>query len=357
MSANDDLQDLTIAHAAYVERYKRDVVNRMVGMLNGELEPAVLARLQTKLDQITARGPSTGLHSTARLAALKVAIDEEIAAFTKEAHRLIRAELRQVATAEAKWQASALRKAIPPEITVRLDMPSPATLRAIVTEGPINGALLKDWFKGMEDGTKRAVTKAVNIGLAQGETTQQIVARVRGTKELGFADGAMQGTRRQVSVVVNSAIGQVSTNARRQMIEGNNHLIKGWQVVATLDHKTCVVCGPMDGKFLPLDYTGSRPKFHPVCRCEEIPVLKSWQDLGYNAKDLPVGTRASMDGQVPATVTFSEWLKKRPRSAVEKVLGSRAAATKFLNGELPLDAFSTSMGTPLSLKRAMALAD
>jgi hypothetical protein len=242
-TANERLQDLTIAHATYLERYKRDQVRRIVALLNDELEPAVVAKLEARLERIARRGFDVGMHTTAALVNLKAAIDAEIHAFTATAQKMLRAELLQVAKAEAVWQVKTLEKVVPKEVALaaRIDftLPAPQTLKAIVDDGPINGALLKDWFKNMEDSAKRAVTKAVNVGLASGETTAQIVSRVRGTKALGYADGAMQGTRAQVRTAVNQAVSHVQSVASAQAAEANKDILKGEKWSATLDTSTC----------------------------------------------------------------------------------------------------------------------
>ena len=119
----------------------------------------------------------------------------------------------------------------------------------------------------------------------------------------------------------------------------------------------CPVCGPLDGKVFDLGQ-GQRPPAHPNCRCTAVPVLKSWDEIIGRKVDpskIPVGTRASMDGQVPADLTFNQWLKQQPLDGIADVLGSKKAARLFKAGELKLDQFSTATGKPLSLKQVMAL--
>lgn len=350
-TANERLQSLTIAHATYLERYKRAQVQRIVALLNDELEPAVVAKLEARLERIASRGFDVGMHTTAALQNLKAAIDAEIKAFTATAQKMLRAELLEVAQAEAAWQVKTLEKVVPREVAIaaRIDftLPAPETLRAIVNEGPINGALLRDWFKNLEDNAKRAVTKAVNVGLSTGETTAQIVARVRGTKALGYADGALQGSRAQINATVSTSVAHTTSQARAQSAETNKDILKGEKWSATLDSSTCPRCAVLDGKVFDLGDGPTTPE-HVNCRCVRVPVLKSWEEMGIKGPKLPVGARASMDGQVPGDLTFGEWLKAQPPHRVADVLGSKAAAESFLAGETPLSAFSTSMGKPLS---------
>lgn len=58
------------------------------------------------------------------------------------------------------------------------------------------------------------------------------------------------------------------------------------------------------------------------CRCTYVPVLKSWRDLGIDIDDAEVAsTRASMDGQVPDTLTWEDWLEERPENEQKAILG------------------------------------
>ena len=52
------------------------------------------------------------------------------------------------------------------------------------------------------------------------------------------------------------------------------------------------------------------PPRHPRCRCTLVPITKSWKELGVDAEEVPDSTRASFDGQVPATETYPDWLKR-----------------------------------------------
>jgi SPP1 gp7 family putative phage head morphogenesis protein len=357
-TANEILQDRAIRHATYLERYKRDTAQKIIAFLNDELEPAILAKLQTRLQAIGTRGFDKSMESTKRLQELAQALKDIVGENVGEARKMVTAELRDLAKAEAVWQRDALERAVPKQVAleakVEFLLPAPETLRAIVTEGPINGALLKDWFKGIEESTKTALTKAVNIGIASGETTQEIVSRVRGTKALGFSDGVMQATRHQINTTVSTAIAHVSGRARAATSQENADLLKGERWSSALDSRVCPYCAAQDGKVYPVG-EGPRPpdSAHPACRCSVVPVLKSWKELGIEAPALPAGTRASMDGQVPGNLTFGAWLKSQPLSRIADVLGSKEAARAFMAGTVKISDFSTAYGTVLSYKQLL----
>jgi len=90
----------------------------------------------------------------------------------------------------------------------------------------------------------------------------------------------------------------------------------------------CIVCGSKDGKTYYYKKNPPTaidvPPLHPYCRCILSPITKSWKELG--EKIPPVygaATRASFTGQVPATLSYSQWLKTQDDKFVEDILGPK----------------------------------
>jgi hypothetical protein len=117
---------------------------------------------------------------------------------------------------------------------------------------------------------------------------------------------------------------------------------------------------------VPLD-KGPRPPAHPNCRSITTPVLKSWEELakpgalkpgrgaadidrlfqknlakqGFSADEISRikrNTRASMNGQVPSDLTYSDWLGRQPQGFQDEVLGPTRGQL-FREGGLPLSKF------------------
>lgn len=84
------------------------------------------------------------------------------------------------------------------------------------------------------------------------------------------------------------------------------------------------------------------------CRSSTVPVLKSWRELGFDVDDAPEATRASMDGQVAESTTYSDWLKRQPASVQDEALGKTKGAL-FRRGGLPLEKFTDRTGAELNL--------
>jgi hypothetical protein len=130
--------------------------------------------------------------------------------------------------------------------------------------------------------------------------------------------------------------------------------------VSTLDARTSPMCRLRDG----LQYTleGHKPIGHAVpwgagpgalhwcCRSTSTPVTKSWKELtGVDVEEFSPATRASMDGEVPADMTYAEWLKKQSAARQDEILGATRGAL-FRRGGLELQGFYNNRGRYLSLQ-------
>lgn len=350
-SLNESIRDRVIRHAIALNRYERGLVAQMLKLLDEDLEPALVEKLASRLARTASRGPGVGVQTTANLREMVAAIQQLIHDVSLKAKGGLQRELKALAKAEARWQKSMIEGEFPVPIEVKL--PAPAVLSQIVTEQTFNGALLKDWFRSFEVSTLAKVTKSTNLGLAAGETPDQIIRRITGTAKSGYTDGQLELTRREASVLVRTASAHTFQAASSETAAANADIIKGEVWTATLDTRTCPVCGELDGQTFPLGEGPTTPA-HPNCRCFRVAVTKSYKELGIPLKDLEPAARASMDGLVPGKTTFESWLATRDFDDVAEILGSKAAAKAYFADEVELSDFSTSWGAPLSLKAAMA---
>jgi hypothetical protein len=75
--------------------------------------------------------------------------------------------------------------------------------------------------------------------------------------------------------------------------------------------------------------------------------LKSFKELGIDIPEFSEASRASMDGQVPAKITYGEWLKSKPASFQDDVLGK--AKGKLFRSGMSIDRFVNRAGEVLTL--------
>lgn len=91
-------------------------------------------------------------------------------------------------------------------------------------------------------------------------------------------------------------------------------------------------------------------RLHWRCRSGQVPVLKSYKELGIDLPDIEVNgrTRASMDGQVPKETSYADWLKNQSLARQTDVLGETRARL-MRDGKLGMDALYDSKGRFLTI--------
>ena len=104
-----------------------------------------------------------------------------------------------------------------------------------------------------------------------------------------------------------------------------------------------------------IPWGGGPGKLHWNCRSSGVAVLKSLAELsGLDiGEDWPQSTRASMDGQVPADLSYGDWLKKQSAERQDEVVGPTRGKL-MREGKLPFDALYTDRGAALTLEQLRA---
>lgn len=117
-----------------------------------------------------------------------------------------------------------------------------------------------------------------------------------------------------------------------------------YEILTTLDSKTCNVCGKLDNKVYEVgkEVTGvNMPPFHPLCRCTTVPHYDdtSTEGLTRAARDPETGKNY----EVPADMTWEEWKEKYVvRNGVVKTLDDDI----IKNIKIPYDVYTVRNITP-----------
>lgn len=348
-SLNDEIQDRTIRHMVYLERYKTAEVRKIRKMLDTIIIPEISAKIEKRLDKILERGSDLGSDTTKRLKELEAELKkltDDLANGLKKASFV---NLDDLTEHELDWQVKAIKDSL--GFNLDLVVPNPRSVASVVKKTSFAGLTLDQWYESLSRSTQKNVMVAINRGILEGETTDQITRRIRGTRKLNYSDGIWETTRRQAETITRSTVNHVTNQARVEFFKDNSDIIDGMKWVATLDSRTSAICAGLDGKVFPLD-KGPRPPAHPNCRSTMTAVLKDADALGLD--DLDPAQRASIDGQVPASTTYGEWLKRQPQSVQEDVLGVKKAKL-FRDGGLPIDRFTNDSLKPLNLDQLKIL--
>lgn len=334
---NNQILERAIKHAVYLEQLKNSEVRLLVKFFNEQVEPEIMLLVEKHLGRKTL--------TEKRLKELALSVKALSIEGLRQLNTEFVQELKDISVTEAQWNALMLKAVVPIDIDFRT--PHLGTLKSMIKKTPVHGKLLKDWFDDLGRQTGARVTQQINIGIANGESIYHITRRIRGTRAAGYADGILNESRRNIESVVRTAVSQTVNDSSEDLYKLNSDVIKGVQIVATLDGRTTEICMGYDGQVFNVG-EGPRPPFHYQCRTRTIPVLKSWKEMGIKLKEAPVGTRASMDGQISAKLTYGSWLKKQDVTFQNEVLGP-VRAKLFRTGKVRIDQF-TKDGRLLTLE-------
>lgn len=379
-TANEDLFDGALRHQVDLRRYDANLRSQILVLL--EAADAKLAeRLRALLPKVLGRPVNlAGDKWKSILAEVKEARAEVLA----EIQKLAKKELTQLAKVEADHEVKLLTKASPVEY--KFAEASAEALGAIATSKPFQGAVLGDWFKSLTAADQTRLVRTLQLGAATGDTTDNIVRKVVGTKKNQFADGILTATRREAQAIVRTGLTHVSTQARELVWESNSDVIEMLVVVATLDGRTTAICRARDGQavsldgkplpkgVVPLEPPGVRPPFHVGCRTTMVAVFRGLGLLGDRPTVVDTRTRDKREidfraqaketgrpiqeiraawaaknvGRVPATTSYQEFLGRQSAAFQDEVLG-KTKGKLFRDGNLKLDQFVDRAGNELTL--------
>lgn len=193
-----------------------------------------------------------------------------------------------------------------------LEMLAPGTVAKAISY-PWSGA---DYSKRIWDNADRmtaALQSTITQGLIQGKDVRQM------TKAIVDATGA--------SVLNAERLVRTETAAVVEAAELKNYADSGvtqYEVLATLDERTCKVCGAQDGKVYDADKavtSKTYPPWHSNCRCTTVAhfsaeQMDEWERLGAEALGEPVQhdaeERFARDAEgkgtaVPGDLKYADW--------------------------------------------------
>ncbi len=334
MSINDDVYSRTLKHRALLTLYEK------------RLETEILKILATH----KARLQTTVLKSgTANINRLNRAVAREIRQTYKQIYKEGMSELNKLAGVSARFHKSVFNQALQNIYKAR-GLNDTIKVNDLIIKS--NGTFAQQ-IASISIQQQRKIKGIVKQGMIDNKPLNKIAKDVG---VLGIAQSAVQ-TR----TLVRTAITETSAFIANETYKLNDDVVKGYQYVATLDSRTSLICGRLDGKIYSLDNKSApKPPQHFNCRSTTIAVLKSANELLVTKNNrlqkrkigrLSERRRASINGQVPARLKYSEWLAKQNNDVKLAVLGSQKRVDIFNTGKLKLSQFSNREGKLLSLEK------
>ena len=330
--ANNFLIDAAARQAHWVERYKNRTANVAVESL-AAVKKAILAEV--------ASGDISSLEAVQELQSV---VDEILSAGLSETMGDFSGELKEFGSTQAVFEAATIGKAA--KETAKIITPTAAQIWAVANTRPFATKLLRQTFSDFTADAKKLIKNQIQTAFFEGYTLPDLVKSLKGSPQMGLADGAFGSIERKLKLTIRTSISHLASSARDKVYQENSNVVTGVEWVATLDTKTSPVCRGLDGQIFPVD-SGQRPPAHPNCRSTTIPVINP--DLLLNPDSTGIRPAKGADGRetVSGKETYDSWLRKQPDDFQADVMGEKKAKL-FRDGELKMDKFVDD-GRELSL--------
>lgn len=171
------------------------------------------------------------------------------------------------------------------------------------------------------------MTQLFRDGFVTGRTSGDMIQDVLNTTKI---------QRRHAEAIVRTSTNHMAAQARKITEEANSDIVDGFEVVATLDSRTTLICGGLDGKHFPHD--APRPPYHWSCRSTTIPYIKpEFRIPGFEGERPAKGAEGVR--QVSGDTKYSTWLRRQPAAFQDDVLGKTRGAL-FRRGGIKIEQFT-----------------
>tara|TARA_R100000329_G_scaffold4438_1_gene6065 strand:- start:357 stop:1547 length:1191 start_codon:yes stop_codon:yes gene_type:complete len=343
-----------------LNRYSNKVQFQIASQFN-----EVILDVLRKIRDLEGNSPAT----TARLRSILAQMVESLKGWENESAAYMIAELQGLAEFQVGFVEDQLKRVLPKgEVQVNTVAVSPDFAKSVVTKDPTaltirlrgedgvfrasqfaltakrgsdislpNGKTVQKAFRGIAEDSGSRLSKAIRLGVLEGESLPQIVRRLKGPN-LSFAskpqnaialNSALKNSEgmllsnKQIQTVVRTSVNQVQNAASQAVYAANKNVTGKYQYVATLDARTSSICQRLDGQIFNYE-KGPVPPQHFNCRSTTVPII---EDFDFPPSALE--TRPSATGRVPQNTNYANWLKDNP-SIQDEVLGKKKRYFNFL---------------------------
>ena len=341
--SNDTVRQIMGEHSAYLARYSSASINKALALLR-RIELQVATELTDLLDGLTPaqkqllnQGKFTGPNG-AKIARL-TKIKEQIILLASEYRRITNEVIRNdgkalIASEIAFSEQLAGALAYTGEVGI-----TSSQVMAAALKNPFEGRTLREYTRGIEQGVRIEMLKAIRDGFALSETTQQTVKRIMGNKVI-YRDGSLVKdsngaiARRSDGVTVlnkQSVTKLVRTSFTHLSAAAYTDTFKELGVervvfTATIDGRTSWYCADKDGNVYDID-DAKKPKIPAHYNCRSTwapdadgidagfrPFVKSDKSVSELGRDVKAGRisaaeRDALIGRTSAANNFEDVLR------------------------------------------------
>ena len=343
-----------------LNRYSNKVQFQIASQFN-----EVILDVLRKIRDLEGNSPTT----TARLRSILAQMVDSLKGWENESAAYMIDEIQNLAEFQVGFVQDQLQRVLPKgEFQVNTVSVSPDFAKSIVTKDPTamtirlrdkdgvfrsaqfaltakrgseislpNGDTVKKAFRGISENSAAKLSRAIRLGVLEGESLPKIARRLKGpnlrfnakpqnsialNSALKNSEGMLLSNK-QIQTVVRTTVNQVQNAASQAVYSANKDVTGQYQYVATLDARTSSICQRLDGQMFEYDQ-GPVPPQHFNCRSTTVPIIDD-DDL---RRRFP-NTRPSATGRVPQDTNYATWLKDNP-DLQEKVLGKKKRYFNYL---------------------------
>lgn len=347
--ANEKLVDAFLLHTVDLMRVGEGIRGEILLMLQD------LGRdLQRQLDDASLGKKTLTPYMQKRINALIKQTNSTIATAYRQANRSLAEHLLEVGVYAQTTAVALIASVFGKEVTAKVASVALTMqdMKQLTSDVMIQGAPSSEWWAKQSRDTMMRFRREVQMGIAQGETNDQIVSRILGnptgrrtvislpsgkTRILYERDaGILNISKREATALVRTSILTVSNAVHEAVYQENQDILQGRALHVTLDSRTTPICrsrsggawnfngDPLPQSRIQIPFPGP-PPYHYNCRSILIPIVKSWNELANldipGLDNVSTGTQSSMDGQVPGNLNYEDWLKTKSESFQKQVMG------------------------------------
>jgi hypothetical protein len=298
MTFNDNLIDKLIMHFLGQERLKNGAVRRYLPIIR-------------KIDKTLLNLFSIAYDGTKEEMAVFISrVKKEKKAVYLRFRKALTRELKLLSYAESKFMIDLLGVKLTKGLVNRPDQKKLERIARSEVRGLTVGAIIT---RLEQSDINNFVTNA-KTSVRDGLSVSEARTRLRNSNKT---------SSRHVSTIVHTLMTHVAGEADKIVFKDNKHLIKGIKLIVTFDNKTSSICQQHSASNIlyPVE-NYPQPPFHMNCRTRAMPVMKSFAELtGKDQIKVPVGTRVSMTGSIPADFTYGQWLRNQTDKIQNDALG------------------------------------
>ncbi|BCX73972.1 MULTISPECIES: minor capsid protein [Acinetobacter] len=340
---NDPIIDALTKHNSFLQRLSSSAIIEIIQSFNG-ISNQYISNLRDLLDELS----DAELKALAS-AAYTTPVLKEIQDLFKEWQQSIALTLPEVFTASAV--ALAVHEAgyiyrMASKKTPKVD--GEKLLKKVSRQPFAGGQLIDLIFPDVAESMRKKAEYIIRDGVSNGQSNQQIIQRIKGTKKLEYKDGLLEQTRNSIDAEVRTARAHISNETYLNTWKDLG--AKYTKDIATLDSRTSKLCAVRDGRVQKIDENHERPPYHRRCRTIQVACNADGDIDG--VRPYVVDKEKGKDwgiGQVDANTTYKQWFATQDETFQRNWLG-KTRFELYKSGKYPLDKFIDPLsGKPFTI--------